>query len=315
MRRRADARARPTLPRAYVRPEPAWRVGHYDGPTDPAGRREEARFLATGIVPPIYRHNPGACHSLLLRAQALDIPESIALENVHWNTAVGKGSISAQLMAGLLRRHHYEFKVTEQSDQRAAMTFYRITDGRRRKLGDVEWKITEAIGAGLMWRDLWRHYPTDMLWARCLMRGSRRYASEVGTGLAYTAEELADMSDPADGSELSAAVQDILEKATTAGVTADQIRNDLVKLAKAKKLLEVDTGDGHSLGYVLGMLYGEALARDADRVAASAPVAAPEPPPAPAGTGRLDCGCPAERVLTSGLHVPETHRGAPAVSR
>jgi hypothetical protein len=143
LRRRTDTgRRRPRLPNAYVRPEPAWRIGHYDGPTDPAGRREEARYLAAGIVPPIYRRNPGACHSLLLKAQALDVPEATAVENVHWNTAIGKGSISAQLMAALLRRHHYDFKVTEESTDRVAMTFYRITDGRRRKLGDVECSAT-----------------------------------------------------------------------------------------------------------------------------------------------------------------------------
>lgn len=290
------------LPREYVRRSPAWRVGHYDGPTEPADRREEARYLATGIVPPIYRHNPGACLTLLQKAQALDIPVASALENVHWNLAIGKGSISAQLMAGLLRRHGYEFKVTEETDKRVSMTFHVIVDGRRRKLGDVEWTILEAIGAGLAWRDLWRHYPTDMLWARCLMRGARRYASEVGTGLAYTREELDDMSDPAAGSEVAAAVQEILDQATTEGITADQIRNDLVKLAKAKKLLDADTGDGQTLGYVLGTLWGEARAREADARAAEE-IPAVEPESGPAGEGTLACGCPASEVLGTGKHL------------
>lgn len=303
-RRRAEPRpgTRPggPLPREYARPGPAWRVGRYDGPADPAGRREEARFLATGIVPPVYRHNPGACHTLLLKAQALDIPESTALENIHWNTAVGKGALSAQLMAALLRRHRYEFKVTTETDERVTMTFYRLVDGRRRKLGEATWTMLEAVGAGLAWRDLWRNYPTDMLWARCLMRGARRYASEIGTGLAYTAEELHDMAAPEEGGEVAAAVLDILEKATSESCTAAHIKDDLVKEAKAKKLLDADTGDGETLGYVLGMLWGEKRAAEVDALQA----AEPTPPPPVAGvTGPLECGCPAVQTLRTGKHL------------
>jgi len=310
--RRRHAGRTPELPRAYARPEPTWRVGHYDGPTDPAGRLTEARFLATGIVAPIYRNNPGACHSLLLKAQALDIPEATALENIHWHVAIGKGSTSAQLMAALLRRHHYEFKVTDESPDRVAMTFYRIVAGRRRRLGTVEWAILEAVGAGLTWRDLWRHYPTDMLWARCLMRGARRYASEVGTGMAYTVEEVADMA-PVGNSEVANAVQQILEAATTDGVTADQIRGDLVRQAKTQGLLDCDTGDGTPLGYVLGMLWGEARAREVDQAMAQQPAPA-VPEVLPAGAGWLDCGCPADQRLRTGEHVPGYHREPAATS-
>jgi hypothetical protein len=266
-----------------------------------------AKFLATGIVPPLYQRNPGACLTLVLKAQALDIPVSTALENLHWNPAIGKGSLTAQLMAALLLRHHYQFKVTEENADRVRMTFYKLVDGRRRKLGDVEWTILEAVGAGLTWRDQWRHYPSDMLWARCLMRGARRHASEVGTGLAYTIEELADMGEPADGSELDRAVQNILERAGADGVTADFIRGVLVKEAKAKKLLELDTGDGSTLGYVLGMLWGAARAKEVDRLAASNPEPAPVDQ-GPAGTGILPCHCPAEQVLRTGQHVDQLHR-------
>lgn len=298
MRRKPGRPPRP--PREYVRPEPAWRVGHYDGPTDPAGRREEARYLATGIVAPLYRNNPGACLTLLLKAQALDIPESTALENVHWNTAIGKGALSAQLMAALLSRHGYDFKVTHEDNERVTMAFYRLADGRRRKLGEVSWTMLEAVGAGLAWRELWRSYPTDMLWARCLMRGARRYAQKVGTGLAYTPEELHDMAAPDDGSEVAAAVTDILERATSESCTATDIKDVLVKEAKTKKLLDAEVGDGQTLGYVLGMLWGEKRAAEVDALQAAAPP--PPPPPAPAGTGDLACGCPAEATLRSGKH-------------
>lgn len=305
MRRQAGDRA---VQRALEPPPgPPWRVGHYDGPTDPDQQIEHAKFLATGVVDPLYWHNPGACLSLLMKAQALDIPRATAFDGIWWNTAIGKGAVHAQLMASLLERHGYEFKVTEETDQRVAMIFYRIVDGKRRRLGTVEWTILEAIGAHLTWREQWQHHPQDMLWARCLMRGARRFASHVGTGLAYTHEELTDMSAPEDGGEVATAIQDILDQATTEGVTADLIRGQLVKLAKARGLLDADTGAGEPLGKVLGLLWGQARAREADQAQQAAGTAPPAELPAPAGTGTLPCGCPADQTLRSGQHNPEVH--------
>jgi hypothetical protein len=295
MRRQAAGRAARS-PRVTT---PAWRVGHYDGPTTYGGLVAMSKLAATGIVPPIYWRQPGACLSLLLKARALDIPIATAFENVWWNPAIGKGSITAQLMAALLGRHGYEFDVTEETDDRVAMVFHRRDPAGRRELGPVDWTILEAVGAGLTWRTAWQHHPKDMLWARCVMRGARRYASEVGTGLAYTPEELADMSEPAEGSEVHTAVLDILAQATAGDVTADFIRNDLVKLAKARKLLDLDTGDGQPLGAVLALLWGQVRAREADAHAT----------PAPAGVQSVDddgrlrsCGCRAEQVLLTGAH-------------
>lgn len=298
-------RARATPPPAETAPTP-WRPGHYDGPTSTDGKIRLARFLATGIIAPIYRHNPGACLSLIMKAQALDVPVDTAKEGVWWNPAIGKGTIHAQLMAGLLHRAGYTFKVTEESDQRVAMTFYQTVDGRKRRLGDVEWTILEAIGACLTWRDQWRHHPTDMLWARCLMRGARRYAQRVGTGMAYTMEELADMSGPGVAGEIHDTVQQIITEATAPGVSSDWIRNDLVKLAAKWGLLDADTGDGTTLAVLLGLLWGQARAREADAAQAARPTPAPAPVE-PAGTGVLPCGCPAEQVLRTGQHVEGVH--------
>lgn len=300
----------PRLRRAARHPDPrpvaGWKTGTYDGPTEHRDRREEARYLAAGLVPALYARNPAACHSLLLKAQSLNIPVAVAFENVHWNRNIGKGAISAQLMAALLRRHNYDHKTTREDDQAVTMVFYRIVDGRRRRLGEATWTMLETVGAGLAWRSCWQHYPTDMLWARCLMRGARRYASEVGTGMAYTLEELHDMAADDEGTAPSAELQALLDQATSADTTPEQIKNDIVVRAKAAKLLDADLGDGTTLGYVLGMLWAERRAQQVDQLQRQA--LADErstPAPAAAGSGPLACGCPSGQVIATGAHVEE----------
>jgi hypothetical protein len=300
---------RARLPRDLARPERGWLPGHYDGPTNIRDRRAEARLWAAGLVPAIYQGNPGGCYSLLYRAQALDIPVAEAFDNLYWNPTAGKGSVSAQLMAGLLRRAGYDYTTTTETTERVEMVFYKTTTGRRRRLGKVTWTIMEAVVAGLEWRELWQHYPADMLWARCLMRGARRYASEVATGLAYTREELTDMTAvEADPAAVSPDVQRLLEEATTAGTTAAQIKDDIARRARRAGLLEHDTGDGRPLGLVLGTLYGQVRAREVDEATGQVdeqPAAAQRL----AGDGPLECGCPAQLVLRSGgdVHLDGCH--------
>lgn len=287
-------------------PGPAWRAGHYDGPTDPDAQIRHARYLATCIMPPLYRDDPARCLSLIMKAQALDIPRATAAENIYWNLAIGKGAVTAQLMASLLDRHGYGFHVTTETDQRVAMTFHRVVNGRRRRLGDVEWTILEAIGAGLTWRHTWQHHPKDMLWARCLMRGARRYASKVATGLAYTDEEVTDMSAPAEGSEVHTAVADLLARAADPATTSDEIRTTLVDDARRRRLLDCDTGDGRPLGYTLGMLWGVARAREATAHTANTEPVVAGPTAELAGHGILPCRCRASTVLAPhGRHDPE----------
>lgn len=309
-RRRTSASRSPRLPRRthrYFRGDatPAladWTPGTYDGPTDSAGRRDEARFIASagGTIAPLFRRNPGACMMLLYRAQSLDIPVAVAVENLHWDDRLGKGAMSAQLMAGLLKRAGYRFKVTTSTNERVEMTFWG-PDGKR--LGTARWTMADAIAAGVAGHHLWQAFPEDSLWARCLMRGARRYAQEIGTGLAYTHRELTEMAAGAEpaAEPVSIEVQEYLDEAATEGTTAAQIKDDITRRARKAKLLGEPAGDGITLGEALAQMYGAARAREADRVDL-ADVDQPEADTRPAGTGDLECGCAAAEVATTGEH-------------
>lgn len=309
-RRRADPARRPRLPRRTGTYRPAtppaadWTPGTYDGPTDETGRREEARFLATGgtAIAPMFRRNPGACLILLYKAQSLDVPVAVALENLHWSDALGRGAMTAQLMAGLLKRAGYRFKVTTETSERVEMTFWG-PNGKR--LGATRWTMVDAIAAGVAGHHLWQAFPQDSLWARCLMRGARRYAQDVGTGLAYTHRELAEMDAGAEpaAEPVSAEVQEYLDEAATEGTTADNIKNDIARRARKAKLLDEPAGDGLTLGQALAQMYGAARAREADRVDQVDQVD-PDRDVRPAGAGDLECGCTAAELAATGEHRP-----------
>lgn len=297
---------RPRLPHRPIRSRAAGRndyvPGTYDGPLDDDARNEKARFLATGgpTVPPMYRRNPGACLVLIHKAQALNIPIADAFDGIYWNDGLGKGAMTSQLAAWLLKRAGYRFKTVTETSERVEIDFWG-PDGR--KLGRVRWTIAEAIAAGIASRYMWQVYPSDMLWARALMRGVRRFAQELGPGLAYTQEELGDMTGPADAAAepVDADVQEYVDEAATTGTTAADIKNDITARARKAKLLSQHAGGGRTLGEVLTEMYGVARAREADQLARQ-PQAEPEGDARPAGTGALECGCDAAELAATGDH-------------
>lgn len=288
------------------------RPGHYDGPITEAGIAARAARLATATaIPPIYRSNPGNCVVIIQKAMALDIPVDTAITNIWWNVDLGKGSATATLMASQLRRAGYDFRTTVETTERVRMTFHR--DGRR--IGNAEWRIEEAVAAGIAWRESWQLYPKDMLWARCLMRGARHLAPEVATGLAYTREELADMEAAAEAgadAPIHPDVRTLIDEALTRGTTSDQIKGDITARAKRAKLLDAEAGDGRTLGQVLGEIWMAARAREAEAalaLAAQAPPVETTDEDRPAGEGVFPCGCATKLVLLSGGAHGEGCRG------
>ena len=57
----------------------------------------------------------------------------------------------------------------------------------------IDWTIARAKGIGLAGKDNWKHYPRNMLRARCISEGVRAVYPGIATGI-YTPEELQDMS-------------------------------------------------------------------------------------------------------------------------
>jgi hypothetical protein len=117
--------------------------------------------------------------------QAIGIDPVSSLANIY--LVKGKISLSAQLQAALTKRSdRYNYCVIETTDTVCRLQFQE----NGQDVGEASFTIEEAKRAGLANKDNWRHYPSDMLFARALTRGIRRYCPDVVIGGAYTPEEL-----------------------------------------------------------------------------------------------------------------------------
>lgn len=109
----------------------------------------------------------------------------------------GAPSLSANLLGALVKRsEHYNFKPVEQAVDCIVLEFFE--DGK--SVGTVSFTAEDAERAKAkengQWKKLsetlrYQNWPEDMLFARCLTRGVRRFCPDVMAGSpAYTPEEL-----------------------------------------------------------------------------------------------------------------------------
>lgn len=306
--------------------------GRYTGPTDIEGQLRLATNLARArrAIPWQYRDNPGDILAVIQHAVALDIQVATALDNLVFSDQ-GVGGMRAKLMHALLMRAGHEVTVTHHDDRICRMLLKR-GDGRRG--GGAQWTLTEARNAGLLEKERspWRAYGGDMLWARCLSRLARRYAPEAIAGF-YVAEEIDSIPDDAlDSADMHTAmvdaegepvvapdVEELLKDTDTAG--RDELRSKWTQ-ANQEGLLGAYAGTVDSVAlsvrdYLLGRMADvearERRAADPNAVeavdlgavvrAVQEQQTAATPPAtgddAPAGTGKMSCGCDSAAVLAA----------------
>lgn len=121
---------------------------------------------------------------VLLAARELGIAPMQALNGGLWNIQ-GKIEISARLMNSMIRRagHTMEIKANDKEC---------TIKGKRKDTGEEQaetFTIEMAQRAGLASRDVWKKYPEDMLYNRCMSRLARRLFPDV-IGTAYVEGEI-----------------------------------------------------------------------------------------------------------------------------
>jgi hypothetical protein len=207
-------------------------------PTTSTWVREVAERLARSG--PFEGASPAQLEARIWIALALGIDPATACSNINFSR--GKAILSAALQAALLARGpKYGFEPGEMTDTKAEIVFYR--DGK--PFRTASYTIEEARRAKLTNKDVWLAYPSDLLYARALTRGVRRYAPDLLAGnVAYTAEEIgADAHEPIPSKDVQESAPPPATTKPTRGTITDQ---QLADLKCARELLQIPLADWRS---------------------------------------------------------------------
>lgn len=111
----------------------------------------------------------------------------------------GKPVLGANLIATLVKNDpRYDYRPVEHTDTACVIEWKE----NGKIVGESSFNWDEAQRAGLTGKDNWRKYPSDMLFARAISRGARRFAPGIfGGSPIYTPDELGADVD-ADGNVL-----------------------------------------------------------------------------------------------------------------
>ena len=98
----------------------------------------------------------------------------------------GKCKQSASLQAALIKRSgKYTYKLAEETPNKCRLQFFEIHNGTWESLGFVEYTTEEAKQAGLLSKQNWQKHLSDMLFARAVSRGARRFTPDIFITGAY----------------------------------------------------------------------------------------------------------------------------------
>ena len=116
----------------------------------------------------------------------LGLPPFASMSGIH--IIQGKPTLGANLIATLVKNDsRYDYRLTQADDKACLIDWYE--NGTR--VGAAGFSIAEAQTAGLAGKDNWKKYPSDMLFARAISRGARRFAPGIfGGAVVYTPDEM-----------------------------------------------------------------------------------------------------------------------------
>lgn len=116
----------------------------------------------------------------------LGLTPFVSMSGIH--IIQNKPVLGANIMATLVKNDpRYDYKI-KQCDNTACVLVW-FEEGV--KVGEAGFTIQEAQAAGLTTKDNWKKYTSDMLFARAISRGARRFAPGIfGGAPVYTPDEM-----------------------------------------------------------------------------------------------------------------------------
>lgn len=171
-------------------------------------KKQAAAFFQSGMFPDIKSHAQAFVKVMVGRELGLSPFSSIT--GIHM--VQGKPVLGANLIATMIANHHsYSYRITKATKEICEIEFYESKDkvcNKNTLLGTVSFEIKEAQEAGLLGKDNWKKYPADMLFARAISRGSKRFTPGIfGGAPVYTPDEMGVDTDE-EGNVIKAALQE-----------------------------------------------------------------------------------------------------------
>lgn len=148
-------------------------------------------FYASGMFPDLKSEAQAMVKVMV--GKELNLPPFASITGIH--VVNGKPVIGANLIATMIANHpRYSYRVAKSTKEICEINFF----DSKNKLSDEEYFVgscsftaQEAQEAGLLGKDNWKKYTADMLFARAISRGAKRYAPGIFGGAAvYTPDEL-----------------------------------------------------------------------------------------------------------------------------
>lgn len=123
----------------------------------------------------------------------IGLPPFASMTGIH--IVQGKPVIGSNLVATLVKNDpRYDYRVKQADANACVINWY---EGGQ-IVGESSFTMAEATAAGITNKPTWKAYASDMLFARALTRGARRYAPGIfGGSPIYTPEELGADTDDA----------------------------------------------------------------------------------------------------------------------
>jgi hypothetical protein len=122
----------------------------------------------------------------VMAGSELGLPPFASMSGIH--IIQGKPVLGANVIATLVKNDpRYDYHVKQADDKACVLSWYENGN----QVGEAGFTIGEAQGAGLTGKDNWKKYTSDMLFARAISRGARRYAPGIfGGSPVYTPDEM-----------------------------------------------------------------------------------------------------------------------------
>ena len=176
----------------------------------------------------------------------LGLPPFASMAGIH--IIQGKPVLGANVIATLVKNDpRYDYKVTtDPADQNTEMLLEWFEPGPMKtwqSVGVAGYTMDEAKAAGLTGKDNWKKYPSDMLFARAISRGARRFAPGIfGGSPIYTPDELGADVDEDGNTIVDSVMVDVPVQTSTVTIT-DETQPQVTFTEPQPELLPPSNGD------------------------------------------------------------------------